>query len=714
MPISINMKKFSVITALFIYSSTVFAQQDSVQSVTLEELVITATRTERKLSNVAVPVKIISQKTISQAGSVRLKDILQEQVGLFITNGFGAGVQMQGLNPDYTLILVNGEPLVGRTAGVLDINRLAVGNIKKIEIVKGPSSSLYGSEAMAGVINIITDKSYTKNISTGIRYGFSDPEKGWVLPVGENSFKNIDYHLKAGFHIDKFRLNYFGNANYLDGISFRPSSKERFPQPIWRLTNQIQMEYPLTIKTNLSVSLRHTYDRIKQEFAVSNNGLVTNSYGYETNKDFNINPVLTHKINEKLTSTMRLYHTRYNGLQQLFFKQITDSIYRDAFRQNFFRLENQTDIKLKNATLTMGAGHITDRAQSTRYDDFGSDKKNTVFYGFSQYDRQLSEKLVMIAGVRYDDNKLFASALSPKLAFRYKVNSGLALNASIGRGFKAPDFRQLYLNFTNNAAGGYSVFGSIDAVRIINDLKSRGLISDIGDDFNKLKILKPEFSTGINAGGTYTVSGNLSTNFNLFYNDINELIDVRQVATKSNGGQIFSYINIKNAYTRGTELEINYVPAKGLNISSGYQFLQTGDKDELKRIKNQREYTRNPDGTSRLLKKSEYIGLPNRSSHMANLKLVFENDAKFFITTRFVYRSKWAVANRDGNTVYNSNDEFANGFLLINISMGKELNNGMRINAGMDNLTNYQDVNYLPNQSGRTIYVGLQMNFINR
>lgn len=120
------------------------------------EIVVTATRTEKKLGNVAVPVTLISSKQIAQAGSVRLADILQEQAGLYITTGFGAGVQMQGLNPDYTLILLNGEPLVGRTAGILDLNRITVGNIKQIEIVKGPSSSLYGSEAMAGVINIIT------------------------------------------------------------------------------------------------------------------------------------------------------------------------------------------------------------------------------------------------------------------------------------------------------------------------------------------------------------------------------------------------------------------------------------------------------------------------------------------------------------------------------------------------------------------------------
>jgi len=142
---------------------TLFANSDSV--------VVTATRTERKLNNLTVPVTIINAKTIQQNGSLRLTDILKEQTGINLTSGFGAGIQLQGLNPDYTIILINGEPLVGRTAGVLDLNRIALGNIKKIEIVKGPSSSLYGSEAMAGVINIITDASMGAPLTMGLRYG---------------------------------------------------------------------------------------------------------------------------------------------------------------------------------------------------------------------------------------------------------------------------------------------------------------------------------------------------------------------------------------------------------------------------------------------------------------------------------------------------------------------------------------------------------------
>src|SRR4030095_14686971 len=167
----------------------------------------------------------------------------------------------------------------------------------------------------------------------------------------------------------------------------------------------------------------------------------------------------------------------------------------------------------------------------------------------------------------------FAAAFSPKLATRYAISKKFIVNASIGRGFKAPDFRQLYLNFTNNAAAGYSVYGGIDATRIITQQQSKGLIAELKEDFYKLKTLKPEFSTGINVGGTYQPFKDLSINLNFFRNDIEELIDVRQVATKTNGAQVYSYINIKRGFTQGGEVEINWQPVNHLQITSGYQHL---------------------------------------------------------------------------------------------------------------------------------------------
>ncbi|MEY3405181.1 MAG: hypothetical protein RL161_611, partial [Bacteroidota bacterium] len=133
--------------------------QDSLVHTKLEAVVITATRSERSLAGIPVPVTVVDKNSLKTMGSVRLQDALAEQTGLVIVpqiNAQGNGLQLQGFNPDYTLILIDGEPLIGRYTGSLELSRITTGNIRQIEIVKGPSSSLYGSEALAGVVNIIT------------------------------------------------------------------------------------------------------------------------------------------------------------------------------------------------------------------------------------------------------------------------------------------------------------------------------------------------------------------------------------------------------------------------------------------------------------------------------------------------------------------------------------------------------------------------------
>ena len=197
--------------------------------------------------------------------------------------------------------------------------------------------------------------------------------------------------------------------------------------------------------------------------------------------------------------------------------------------------------------------------------------------------------------------------------------------------------------------------------------------------------------------------------FNLFRNDIQDLIDSRQVATKSTGPQIYSYINVKNAFTQGGELELNWQPVRSIKISSGYQYLLTADKDELKRVKAGEVYTKGSNGAI-ILQRNDYRGLSNRSRNMANLKLTYDNEEMFF-TTRVLYRSRWIVAT-GGSEVNDVNSEFANGFVLVNISAGKEFKNGIRINAGMDNVFNYQDKNNLPNMQGRNIYIGAQFKLV--
>lgn len=681
---------FTAILATFI----VDAQTDSSFN-NLNEVVVTATRTERKLGNVAVPVSVISQKNIQQAGSLRLNDILNEQAGLYLTAGFGTGVQMQGLNPDYTLILLNGEPLIGRTAGVLDLNRITVGNIQKIEIVKGPSSSLYGSEAMAGVINIITKQPVKNNYSASLRYG---------------TYNTLDANILAATTIHKLSIQAFVNSYNSDGYSIRPYSVERTVAPLWRLTNQLQLNYPFSNKTKLSILTRYSYENINNKIAVTNTGSTTYSDGREVHNDFNINPVLTHQFSKKVTSSLRLYHSHFKATQDLVSGTASD--YNDYFLQNFYRAENQTDVTLSNkVAFNLGGGYIIENVRSNRYDSKENIKESSIGFGFAQLEYKPADKINIIAGCRYDKNQIYASAFSPKLAVHFKASNKLSFNASIGRGFKAPDFRQLYLNFTNTAAGGYSVFGVLEAQAQIEKLNQAGLIQSTTDDYNNLKALQPEFSTGINIGGKLSVGNQSFVSFNLFRNDIENLIDTRIVAYYKSSSQIYSYLNVKNAYTQGVELNFGCKFYKYFTLTSGYQLLFTADKQDIDNIKKGLVYTK--DGsTVKRMGMSEYVGLPNRSRHMANIKLLYERN-NFFINTRAMFRSRWIVAD-NGNGVGDVYDEFAKGYIQFNCSIGNKFRNGWGIQTGCDNITNYIDANNLPNMPGRTFFLSVNYQFLNK
>ena len=684
---------------LFLFSLDLWSQTtetDSLFNKKLEEVVVTATRSERKLSNIAVPVTLIQQKTIRQSGSLRLNDILGEQTGLFITQSFGRGVQMQGLSPDYTLILLDGEPLIGRMGGVLDLSRLTVGNIKKIEIVKGPSSSLYGSEALAGVINIITDRSNGRKLQADLRYG---------------RFKTIDASLNAATRVGKLSLGAFVNSNSSEGYSLLPNAVQKTVEPFWRLTSQVNLGYDFSEKTRFNMTARYNYENIQNSITVQNLGALVLSKGNEINRDLNITPTVSHRFNNKIKTTFRGYASAFQSQQLLAVKdQIID--YDDQFKQEFYRLENQTDITFnEKLILNAGGGFIKEYVRSNRYDTLLTRRSNQVAYFFLQQEWIPVKKLSLIAGLRYDDNSAYASVWSPKLALQYRVTEKLRVNASVGRGFKAPDFRQLYLNFTNIAAGSYSVFGSLVARDEVTRLQKAGQIDYILPVFEKLDDLKPETSTGLNLGIQYDPTQKIKTRINFFRNDITNLILTDIIAYKTNGGQIFSYLNISRAFTQGAELEASWQVHNTVNLSGGYQFLMTADKDVLDDIEAGKMFKRDEQtGISSLLTRSEYAGLPGRSKHMVNLKLFYESpNSRWFATTRFIYRSRWGTTDLDGNGIINRDDEFASGFLQVNVSGGMNFKKGVRVMAGVDNLFNYTDPENMPGVPGYNWYVTLSM-----
>lgn len=701
---STHLIRLVVMPLSILFYLTLFQQtsNDTLKAKSLDEVVVTATRNERPMGALPLPVTVISGKQIQQMGSLRLNDVLREQTGLAIVTDHGQGIQVQGFGPDYTLILVDGEPLVGRTAGTLDLTRLAVGNIKQIEIVKGPSSSLYGSEALAGVVNIITQTPTQTRGSLSARYGanhtsdFSaDVSKQWA--VGQSG--------KLGIYA-------FGDRYQSAGYSLSPETGSQTVAPFTNYTANGRLTYEFSPKLKLSVSGRYFTEAQTNDFLINS---ATHVSGPGSVRDYNLNPVLTHQLSANWKLIYRFYRTGYYTNTDLRYSDIrqdraTDPYDTSFFRQTFNRPEVVAErmFNQKNI-LTIGTGFIGESVEATRYTDR---KQFNTSYGFVQYEWMPTLRWTVIAGGRYDAHSQYTSQFSPKLSARYALTQALALGGSVGVGFKAPDFRQLYLNF-DNAVAGYSVFGTQEAVAGIDRLTQQGQIAEIILDPARLATIQAERSVAYNVGAQFKSPRlPMTASLNLFRNDIQDLIETQVIARKTNGQNVFSYNNLNRVFTQGAELESSYRWPLGnglLTLSGGYQYLLAKDKAVVENIKAGTVYRRNPETLiSEKVQPSQYGGLFNRSRHMANLKLFYEQPKSgFSASLRGVYRGRYGFGDRDGNLILDSDSEYVRGYVIYNVSVAKTWKS-MTLQAGVDNLTGYTDPTYIPNLAGRLWYTSLR------
>ncbi|MFM1972427.1 MAG: hypothetical protein RL185_1109, partial [Bacteroidota bacterium] len=495
--------------------------------------------------------------------------------------------------------------------------------------------------------------------------------------------------------------------------SIRPNSNSRVTTPIDRYSTTQQLKLNISTKTNLVFNTRFTKEQIQNEIAVANNGVTIYSIGKESIKDANLSASLNHRFSTTLKTSIRAYTTTYDAVQNLV--TINGLPYRDVLNHNFKRIENQTDWDIqKKLQAVFGIGAVWEGVKSSRYDSEQIRKQNEIQYAFTQWEWKPTEKFTFIGGLRFDNNTQFASALSPKVSMLYKLNPQHQFKLSIGQGFKAPDFRQLFLDFTNAAAGSYSVFGVAQAQQVIAKLDALGQIGNLFPSYYQLKALKPEYSNGVHFTWDWKINTRSNVSVQFFRNDIKNLIESQQVGTYISGAQIYSYLNIGRAFTTGFELEGQHQLNKTLTLSGGYQYLVTGDKDQIAEIKSGTVYTKNSQGYSRLLKLNEYVGLPNTSKHKLQVKLNYNSPKGYYLNVRTIYRSRWAVNNNNGNEVFDNGDVFASGYVAINSAAGKTFKNGLNIQAGIDNITNYIDAANLPNLPGRTLYMSVKYQIQNR
>lgn len=413
--------------------SPVLAQQAATD---LDQVVVTATRTPATLADAIAPTQVIDRAEIERSQARDLTDLLRGRAGIDVANQGGAGklstVFMRGTESDHVLVLVDGVRIGSATAGLAAFQDLPVDQIERIEIVRGPRSSLYGSEAIGGVIQVFTRRDGA-GIASRARIGAGSHDL-------REASAGIGGTLGRGwFGIDGAYQRTDGiNACRGDGMLFRGCFTDEPDRDGYR---------------NRSLNLRGGA-RLTDTLTLEGHALraeASNEYDgsiFGGNEAENVQQVAGGKLAfaPSQAFTLTLQAGRAYDRSDAYFNANdgTPRSYVGAFDTRRDTASAQADIGLSaDHVLSLGADWQRDAVESdTAY--AVTDRDNVA--GFAQYQGRFGAHRVQ-ASLRRDDNEQFGNATTGGLGWGMDLSQGLALRASYGTGFKAPTFNDLYFPF---------------------------------------------------------------------------------------------------------------------------------------------------------------------------------------------------------------------------------------------------------------------------
>jgi outer membrane receptor for ferrienterochelin and colicins len=629
-------------------------RRDSLWTVEMPVMVITASRTLQRLKDTPVPTRVVRSEDIRRTGSLRLTDVLSQEPGLFIVHDHGAGIQMQGMDPAYTLILIDGQPLLGRTAGTLDMDRLPVADIERLEIVQGPSSSLYGSDALAGVINIITRA----------------PEDGLSASgmIRRQSFATTDANASVSGTAGPVSAALHVNSLTSDGYDLSPSAPGMTRAPYDSQTGSLRLDWQAgpTIESRLDIRMARQARRDQTPAGV----LQDRQY------DWSVSPGLAWRATP-------IHRIRLNGHAASFRTTSSVDAATSRFRQGMYRVEAIYDhLGSRHHLVTAGAGATRDVVRADRI--LGNERSMEAAHAFVQHQWARWSRFQTTASARLDAHSEYGTHVSPKLALLGEPADDIQLRVSVGSGFKAPTFQQMFMDFTNPVAG-YSVVGASD--------------------------VRPEQSVSWNASVTWSPVRRVDITAAAFLNRVRDLIETVPVAIKPNGQNVFTYVNLDRIRTRGLTLDLQTRPVQRVDFRAGYQLLDTADLSVLEDLDAGRVFARK-DGVDYRLSRRDYGGLLNRSRHSLHAAVTAERVlAGVDLTVQGQYRSRYGHADLNGNLILDAENEYVPGHWLWNVTTERSVGNRLRLQAGIRNLFNHTNAQLIPSQPGRQVFASLAIEF---
>jgi vitamin B12 transporter len=431
------MKLFTPLLTLALASSvsSVFAENK------LEESIVSATRTPLALSEALSSVSLISRADIERFQAIDIFDLLSRSAGVNLIRNGGRGsatsLQLRGNQSDHTLILIDGIRTGSATLGLTSLSFLNLASIERIEIIRGPKSSLYGADAIGGVINIITRK--------------IDKAADLALQTSFGSNKTREHTLAAGFSNEKLSAQIVANIFDTDGIdNTQDTTGVNGDNDAFR-NNTLSFNSRYAATDDLSFQLRYNTSEGESEY---DSGCTNSStFAPVACEIFSKNTIETtsfsvdYKLNDQVFTRFQAGQSRDDSENLADNVDLSSTFNGGEF--NTTRQEATWFLQYQAAPtfgITGGVDYLEDKVTgSTEYDE--TSRYNQAAFLQAQFN---FGQIDMLISTRLDDNEQFGEEQTSAAQLAYKLNDAIKLVASYGEAFKAPTFNDLYFpNFGN-------------------------------------------------------------------------------------------------------------------------------------------------------------------------------------------------------------------------------------------------------------------------
>lgn len=686
------MKKLVLISAI---TSLTLVQNSFANSSLEEVMVTTATKTEKNIEGVSASIIVITEEEIQKTGASTLDKILEKvpsinaQYGRFPhpSASSKASISLRGMGANGTLILVDGKRLSGETESPYEMTRITASMIERIEIVKGSMSTLYGSDAIGGVINIITKK-VDKNVSTlDLKYGSNGDGDAVNKNVNFTNAGSVDkLRYKINTSIDdttpyKVNKSYTQqainpssgadlNGNSLDNISGNYDVTYKDEATVKTIGTRLEYDFSDNFTAGLDLSY-FTEDREGQYLgnaSATSGGLITNTpvNSEDKNRRIDISSDFKYLINDDLSMNTKVYRSYYkkrNYTDPLTFDGATNTKFSanvtiDTLESDLTYILNDSNIittGLEYRKETRDSGAINPDASSSEFITKVVNYKSL----FIQDEIEISDTLNAIIGTRYDNISNADNKITLQAGLVKEIAEDTSIRANYAQGYRTPDIAELYV--VSMYYKGAKRYGS----EVINTIKTESYD------------LKPEQSQTFELSLSNKYE-NLSSVFTIFNNKVKDKIDLVSYNDSSSSTKYYTSENIDQVDIKGAEVSFDYDLNKDIDLGLNATYLKTEDESTGK------ELTYTPDISA---------------SFSVNYKIT--NDLNTNLMLRYI-----------GEQYSNStNTEQTNNYTLVDLGAQYQINKNIEYYLGVDNIFNKEVDEEIGTNVGSYYFTGLRITF---